>query len=489
MNNKIVVYQNIHASYPSKSDTFRPSHKYPEYLFGNDISKESNDVYHMVRQSFHMYKMDDQNYGTIKWNPLGDIIAPGNKVVVKPNLVMDVNPSGDGTDCLYTHPSVVSAIVDYILIALQGKGEIIIGDAPMQECNFHKLIRESGYENLIEYYKKKLTESNISIELKDFRGYTSVIKNGVHYGSETITTTTGILVKLGKESEFSEYEENKLKRLRINSYNPEILLEHHNLKNHEYLIAPDILNADVIINVPKPKMHRKAGVTIALKNLVGINVRKEYLPHHCNGSAISGGDEYNQINIFKNIKSLIQDKINIAADNNNYKKAHILVFIRKIITFFIRLSKDQSWDGSWYGNETISKTIIDLNKIILYCDKQGLIHRHPQRKIFIVADMIISGEKEGPIEPTKKKAGLIAIGDSPVCFDEVITTLMGINIQKIPTLNQARVSNSNLKITDNTSALIISNNTDWNNKCIKDLNKEHILHFIPAAGWKNQIEL
>lgn len=30
----------------------------------------------------------------------------------------------------------------------------------------------------------------------------------------------------------------------------------------------------------RPKTHRKADVTIFLRNLVGINANKEFLPHH-----------------------------------------------------------------------------------------------------------------------------------------------------------------------------------------------------------------
>ena len=44
--------------------------------------------------------------------------------------------------------------------------------------------------------------------------------------------------------------------------------------------------------MPKPKCHRKAGMTSALKNFVGANVRKEFLPHHTMGSIKEGGDEY-----------------------------------------------------------------------------------------------------------------------------------------------------------------------------------------------------
>jgi uncharacterized protein (DUF362 family) len=49
---------------------------------------------------------------------------------------------------------------------------------------------------------------------------------------------------------------------------------------HQYLVAKEVIEADIIINLPKLKTHRKAGVTCALKNLIGINGNKEYLPHH-----------------------------------------------------------------------------------------------------------------------------------------------------------------------------------------------------------------
>lgn len=487
---KIAVCQDINAIYPSKENKFRPSENYPEYVFKDHISQEKNDVYKLIRESFHMFGLDDENYGTKEWNPLKEYVSPGDKVVLKPNMVMDFNPTGDGTDCLYTQPSIVAAIVDYVLIALKGQGEIVIGDAPMQECNFEKLVNESGYDILIDYYKERFLNTSVKIELKDFRGYKSEIKAGVHHGTENNNTNDGVLVDITEESEFVDYDEEKLERLRINSYNPEVLKKHHNINKHEYLVNKDIMEADVIINIPKPKTHRKAGVTIALKNLVGINVRKEYLPHHCDGDAKSGGDEYNSSNWLKSIKSKLQDRINWEADNKNYKKASALVLLRKFITAFIRLSKDQSWDGSWYGNQTISKTITDLNKILFYADKRGKLTDSIQRKYLIIADMIISGENEGPIEPTEKKAGIVAIGDSALCFDEAISTLMGMDVKKIPTINQVRNSKSNVKIIcADDEAYIVSNNPRWNRLRIYEVPVESTMKFIPAEGWIGHIEL
>lgn len=490
MSERVAIYQDIDAVYPNKRGMFRPSEHYPEYIFEEVASDVPNDAYRIVRESFHLYGLDAEHFNTKGWNPLKDYVHQGDKVVIKPNMVMDFNPTGDGTDCLYTHPSVVAAVIDYVIIALKGTGSIIVGDAPMQECKFEKLIDESGYEELIHYYKGKLGSTSINIELKDFRGYKSEIIAGVHHGIQNENTNDGVLVDITNDSEFATYDKDRLARLRINSYNPEILKKHHNEEKHEYLVNRDIIEADVIINMPKPKTHRKAGVTIALKNLVGINVRKEYLPHHCDGDSKSGGDEYNKPNWFKAIKSRLQDKINYEADHNNYFFATILVGIRKVITSFIRLSDDQSWDGSWYGNQTISKTITDLNKILFYANKDGQLTNMIQRRYFIVADMIVSGENEGPIEPTEKKAGLIAVGDSALCFDEAISTIMGMDVKKIPTLTQVRNSQSNIRLEDyDKFPKIISNNEAWNKKSITDIEAEDTLKFIPAIGWIGNIEL
>ena len=157
MKQNIALIKTETYAYPG-SKAFRPSEAFPEYLFKQDISEEPNQVYPMLREGLRLLGYDREHYGTEAWNPLGKLIAPGDHVVVKPNMVMDVNPSGEGTDCLYTHPSVVAAVVDYVLIALKGKGKIIIGDAPMQECNFERLVSESGYRELCRFIKNRCRE-------------------------------------------------------------------------------------------------------------------------------------------------------------------------------------------------------------------------------------------------------------------------------------------------------------------------------------------
>ncbi|KKL15024.1 hypothetical protein LCGC14_2509750, partial [marine sediment metagenome] len=113
------------------------------------------------------------------WNPLKTIIQPGNTVLIKPNLVLD---NLKFQDSITTHPSIIYALINYIAIALKGKGEIIVGDAPLQSCNFDKLIRFTGLKKTIDYYKSK----NIKVDLIDFRLEKLIIKKKRNYKIEKI---------------------------------------------------------------------------------------------------------------------------------------------------------------------------------------------------------------------------------------------------------------------------------------------------------------
>lgn len=477
---KVIIEKRNVYQYPSKVP-FRPGQKYPEYPFEETVS-ESNEVYDMVRNSFRLLEYDLENFGKKGWNPLGRLISPGDTVLIKPNMVMDVNGSGEGEDCLYTNPAVVAAVLDYAYIALQGEGSILVGDAPMQECCFEKLINESGYAALIEWCRDKY--GGIDIQLIDFRELKSAVVNGIHkYDFSPVSM--GKVIDLAEQSEFAGMGRYKEKHIRITNYDPDILRRHHNSQKHEYYVSGYVLQADVIINMPKPKTHRKAGVTIALKNLVGINARKEYLPHHTNGSIKEGGDEYLNKSFFKKIMNKCLDYRNREAMKNRAHAALAWDFLRKMNAVLAKYTaKDWHLEGSWYGNNTISKTILDLNKILFYADKQGIMQDKKQRKYLIVADMIISGEREGPVMPSPKDVGIIAAGENPVDFDRVIARLMGADISKIPTLNQFADYKSKYDIMDGEETIILSNEDILNQRTEEEFPEEAIMYFVPTSGWK-----
>lgn len=487
MNKSLIalIEKNVY-SYPSKNNMFRPSVCYPEYPFSTDaISKENNEIYDSVRLAFHYLHLDDAHWNTKEWNPLETMVHPDSCVLIKPNLVMESNHIAEnGTDCLYTHPSVVAAVIDYVIIANGGKGTIIVGDAPMQECKWNILIQESGYQNLIDWYKKR----GIDIELVDFRELSSNVVGGLHVQSIN-RNAKGHVVKLGEDSEFAELGDADYSKIRVTNYDPSILLKHHNAKVHEYYVSDYVLNADVIINMPKPKTHRKGGVTISLKNFVGINVRKEYLPHHTMGSKADGGDEYLEYSLVQRIRSSLYDRRNYLSAHNNFVRAQICHALSGLCTVLLSRKGNCYQEGSWYGNETISKTITDLNKIVLYADKKGKMRSLPQREIFIVADMIVCGEKEGPVAPSEKKVGCIAAGVNQVCFDEMISTLMGFDVNKIPTLKTVRDCKRRFAIVGSEEeAYLVSNVSKYDGKTIGEIKRSDSFEFQPTSGWQGHIE-
>lgn len=465
-----------------KKNWFRPDTQYPEMMF--DDCSEHNQVYEAVREALHIYQMDNDNYGTDRWNPLGELIKPGDNVIIKPNLVMDYNQSNEGTECLFTQPEVVAPIIDYILIALKGEGGIIIGDAPMQECNLEKLLEESGYNEMMEWYRKV----GVEIKIVDFRGLTTQIDSKKRIGvrKQTISDNQdGTVIDLADMSQFAKYDKEHLEKMRITNYSPDRLKEHHCPGRHEYFVSNYILNADVVINMPKPKTHRKAGYTAAMKNMVGMNVRKEYLPHHTIGSVAEGGDEYKKKSLLRNIDDKLYDIKNTLEGKERYKAAKFVWYIAGGLKVLGNKVHHDEAEGNWYGNKTISKTIVDLNKILFYADKNGHIHDKIQRKTLNIGDMIISGEKEGPVAPSPKQIGAIIIASNAYIFDMGVGIMMGADATNFPFAEDCKNANESLPLCNyqDDELIYVSNDEKLNNKDIKSVSNELKWKFVPTKGW------
>lgn len=466
--------------YPNKNENYSSSKRYPEYPFKH-LSKEKNHIYDMVREVLHGLGYDDKKYNTKYWNPLGHIIKPGDFVLIKPNMVLDSHELGTeySIDCLITHPSLVRAILDYVYIALNGEGKIIIADAPLQSCDFKRLCDVAGYNEIVEFYRKN---TDIKIELIDLRKIESRISSDLYI---TVYECDGDPRGYTKVdiSNYSEHKEKRklYKKFRVTNYNVLNMRKFHNENKNTYLISNTVLQADVIINMPKPKTHRKAGITAALKNFIGIIGHKECLPHHTKGSIIEGGDEY-PVKDWRQRWAVHFQEIRNYISIHNYKI--LFPMFKKLTKFFWKLAyikgKNKFSEGSWYGNDTIWRTTHDLNRIVFYADKNGNIKETVQRKYFAVGDMIISGEKEGPLMPTPKDVGIILASEDPVAFDYAVCRIMGFDYKKIPTVFKAFISNTLPLTTKKPEDIIILSNVS---KADYKKNK-----FIPTLGWQGHIE-
>jgi uncharacterized protein (DUF362 family) len=486
--NLVYIKQMNKHKYPLKVP-YNPSNNFAEYPFGDKELDGANIVYEELRNLLSEMNLDKDNFDTKKWNPFKELIKPGDMVVLKPNMVMHKNGLKQfSTDCLITHGSIIRAILDYVYIALKGKGKIIIADAPLQKCDFSKVTVENGTRSIVDFYKK----NGIKIELIDFREERAITdSSGRIKGIEKLKGDPRgyTAVDLGKDSILYDIIDG-YKKFRVTGYNPDLMKEHHNPEKNEYLIANTILEADVIINLPKPKTHKRAGITGAMKNLVGICGNKDWLPHHTRGSKFDGGDEYLNHNLFKEINVSLQEKIDVAVIKNKKLKRYIIRNIQKINSIFRKITtKDKCVEGSWWGNDTIWRMICDLNRLLIYADKNGIMRQTPQRKYIAFLDMIISGEGEGPLNPNPKYSGILMAGFNPLVIDTVMATIMGFDFRKIPNIYKAYIikkySISNYNYED---IKIISNNKAWSKK-ITDINFEDTLKYKPSLGWKSHIEM
>jgi uncharacterized protein (DUF362 family) len=415
------------ASYPKPP--FSPSQSYPEYPF-KDIASTPNRVYDLVRTSFLRLGLDAENQGSSWWNPLGEIVRPGDSVVIKPNWVLHRNGGTGGLDSVATHPSVVRAILDYLFLALKGEGTVVVGDAPLQSCLLNHLHGTQNWDSLPQFFSDN---SSMKIELDDWR---LDLYRGT---SPLVFTRTGrsdddrfVIVDMGKYSSL-EPVSHDYRNFRVTNYDPSVLISHHQPGTHQYCISRTFLEADVIFNVPKLKTHKKAGITGCLKNLVGINGHKSYLPHHRRGPSTQGHDEYPCANRMKELHTRVTERFDLARNPAAQFLFAAAAYCLRSMTFW----GDGIREGSWHGNDTLWRTILDINQVAVYADKTGLVRKRPQRRMFCLVDAVVSGEGEGPLCPDEKRTGAVLAGLNPLAVELATAKLMGFDHRAIPLLEKA----------------------------------------------------
>jgi uncharacterized protein (DUF362 family) len=408
-------------------------------------------------------------------SPLSDIIKPGMSVMLKPNWVMHYNHSCKGMDCMVTHPVFIEAILQQILKTKPGK--IVIADAPIQSCDFDSLVRNE--------WKAKIESLAYPVEISfiDFRRKITKAGRLKFTTEDTIRSDENyVLFDLGKESLLDQITSSD-RNFRVTCYNPDELTKSHNIDSHKYLISKEIFDVDVVINLPKLKCHKKAGITAALKNLVGINGNKDYLPHHRFGGSLQQGDCYEGKCTLKNITEKCYDLANRNINRSSYYLWKICAGL--ILRAHKILSGDEQIDGSWYGNDTVWRMVLDLNRIALYGNKDGSLSDTPLRNIVSITDGIIAGERNGPLAPEPVKMGVVTCAFSSAFADLVHAALMKFDAGKIPLINNAfgtfKYPLTNFKASD---VKLVVNGISSSLEALTD---KYGVRFIPPDGWKDYI--
>jgi uncharacterized protein (DUF362 family) len=358
------------------------------------------------------------------------VIPPNARVLIKPNFVLHENEGTWGMEPMVTHPSLIRAVVD---AALQTEAaEVLVGDAPVQRCDFQELLRLIQLDD----WAKQLTISNPRFKgIRDFRRTTCTVHEGIRVAEENkISLDQFVLFDFGNDS-LLEPVSNERNPFRVTCYDPRLMAKTHAPGRHQYLVAKQVMEADVIINLPKLKTHKKAGITCALKNLIGINGNKEYLPHHRVGGAKDEGDCYPGAPITKRALEYTLDKQNMATSvATNKLWNQVSTNLQRVLQW----SGDElGVEGSWSGNDTIWRTCLDLNRILLYGRPDGQLADRPQRIVLHIADAVIAGQGNGPLAPQPLPLGLIFAGRNAAAMDYIGAQLLGYDPQRLPVVRQA----------------------------------------------------
>jgi len=340
---------------------FHPDANYPEYEFFR-LSTERNAAYQAVRECFHLAGLDASQYGTQDWNPLGELISPGETVLLKPNLVKENHPRNpEGWKYVLTHGSVIRAVADYVFKALKGEGKVIVADAPQTDSSFEVISQLLGLRELHAFYRSQ----GANFDLVDLRKEEWVNHDGVITERKTLAGDPHgyVAFDLGKNSEFIDHPGEG--RFYGADYDADEVNRHHSNGRHEYLIAGTVVHADVIFSLPKLKTHKKAGVIVTLKNLVGINGDKNWLPHHTEGDPGTGGDERPSLGSKGQAERSIVPYFRWVSLHVPGVGPWLHRIARTVGSRYFGDTEDVIRSGNWWGNNTTWRMCLDLNKIAL----------------------------------------------------------------------------------------------------------------------------
>jgi uncharacterized protein (DUF362 family) len=484
---RIVVVSKTAAPVYPREAPFHPDRPYPEAGSG-ELSCEPNPVYDAVRTCLRSAGLDADRFGTASWNPLRELIRPGETVLLKPNLVKESHPRDPhGWNYVLTHGSVIRAIADYVWKALDGRGRVLVADAPQTDSSFDKISEILGFGPISEFYRAR----GLDFAILDLRRSEWTGKDGVILSRRTLSGDPGgyIAFDLGEQSEFDGHP--GAGRYYGADYDAGEVNRHHSAGHHEYLIAGSAIACDVVFSLPKLKTHKKAGITVCLKNLVGVNGDKNWLPHHTEGHTSDGGDEHPSPDTKHRAERAAAGYLRRLSLGVPGVGPWLHSRARRLGRQVFGDTEEVIRSGNWWGNDTVWRMCLDLNKIILYGNRDGSFRTGTpanRKRHYVLVDGILAGEGRGPMNPDPVPAGVLLFGLHPASVDAACAYLMGFDPDRIPIVRQAfRCQHYPLAEWDWRDVQLVSHWPEWNGR-LPEIPTDSTFRFEPHFGWKGHIE-
>lgn len=413
------------------------------------------------------------------------------RIVLKPNWVLHETDPVFPIRALVTDARVIEAAVEACLEVFPGAESLLIGDCPLQYADWPRLCEQSGLAPVIA----RLTEAGRGrVAFRDLRkevfrqaesGFLEA-GDGHHGDPEGYRE-----VALDSRSHLEPISD-QADRFAVNDYSAGVTSSNHRRGRHHYLVCQSVLNADLFINLPKWKSHQKSGITCALKNLVGINGDKAYLPHFRRGAPKWGGDEYRDEHRWlywtqTTLRESLQKRSRLAF--KVLKPGWEL--IKRWRGIETRLDRPDAparafyiAGGAWWGNDTLWRMVYDLNLVLQCADAGGQLRLAPQRHYFCIVDGLVSGEGNGPLQPLPRETDWLLFGADPFAIDAALCWFMGFDPEKLPVVARRREFGG-----------LAWGQFDWaeleaefDGQRIRVMDSPVNLRFAPPPGWRGHVE-
>ena len=482
------------GNYATLRAPWHPGAIYPEFtqFSEEDISGPKNLAFAAVRDALIGLGLDSEKIESPGWNPIRSLVPEGGTVVLKPNFIRHWNPESDGDpkasiDSVITHGSIVRAAAEYAFLAVGSGGRVIVAEAAQQDCNFDVIRQITGLDSIRAYFRESHA---FELEIVDLRREKVLFKDGIIASRDPLPgDPQGYrAVDLGTKSFFtnSGLDPNLFRGA---DYDPGPTSEQHSNGKNAYLLSETVLSADLIINLPKLKTHKKTGVTLALKNMVGINGDKNWLPHHCAGAVDQGGDEFPGGAWLDRARSRL---VEISRSWLKIGKGTGLARAYRRLETSLR-GDEFIRSGNWHGNRTTWRMCADLNRCVYFSDADGpkLDASRPQRTVLTILDGIVAGEGNGPLAPRDVPLGVVLASTDPIALDLAAVRLMNFDPSRIPKIREVmqtpllRVSDVR-KLSDVEIGEPKQEGEDSEVYALEELTSE--ITFAPHPGWVGHIE-
>jgi hypothetical protein len=222
--------------------------------------------------------------------------------------------------------------------------------------------------------------------------------------------------------------------------------------------------------------------------VVGVNTERNWLPHHTQGTPAQGGDQFPTSNWLRRTEFAVVRTLERASLRLPTAGPWLFRFAKNVARPVFGSTQHTARGGGWHGNDTLWRTVLDINRALMYGTADGQLHPQPSKRRFVLVDGIVGGQGMGPVFADPVRCGVIIAGANAVATDAVATEVMGFDFRRVPYIDEAfRLTQYPLARFAPDAIHVVSNVEAWTGP-LDALRAAAPFAFEAPTGWRGRIE-